>query len=316
MTYSILLRDPENGDLGVAVQSHFFAVGRFVPWAAAGIGVAVTQSVVEPAYGRDGLQLLDEGVPPEEALDALRDRDLGHETRQVAIMDAAGRVAAFTGARCIPCAGHVAEQGVSVQANLVESEQVWLAMSEAARQPGSLARRLLLALRAAESAGGDIRGRQSAALLVVRGTASGRMTDDLVVDLRVDDAPDPLAELERLLVHHEAFGGLLALLETEGLFAGPFTAAPAVVEAAVSTLTGAERALGRENVEPMVWRGLLHARAGDDEQARKAFAAASSVEPRTPELVRRLGAAGMWPDDPNALAALLGPIARDTDSHR
>ncbi|CCH74517.1 conserved hypothetical protein [Nostocoides australiense Ben110] len=307
MTYSILLRDNGTGDIGVAVQSHFFAVGRFVPWAAAGVGVIATQSIVEPRYGRDGLRLLRDGAHPGEALDVLRENDPDHEMRQVAIMDTQGAIAAFTGANCIPAAGHVTDTGISVQANLVESDGVWPAMVQAAQGEGTLARRLLAALTAAESAGGDIRGQQSAALLVVKSSDTGRLTEDCVVDLRVDDSTDPLGELERLLRHHEAFGGLLEMLMTEGLLSGELTADQATIANTLDVLGRAQVVLGDDNVEPTVWRGLLLARCGEKDVARRAFRDASAAEPRTPELVRRLAAAGMWSGTDDALDALLTP---------
>ena len=306
MTYSLVARDPATGDLGVAVQSHFFGVGRLVPWAQAGVGVVATQSFVEPAYGSGGLAAMAAGRTPAEALADLIAADAGSAVRQVAMLDAAGRVAVHTGDGCIPAAGHRVGEGVSAQANLVESSAVWDAMVEAfARAEGDLARRMLAALVAAEERGGDIRGRQAAALVVVRGVATGRLVDDRVVDVRVDDHPDPLGELARLVDAGEAMAGLLRMLEAEGLLGGEMRASDAEVRESLAELERAQETLGEGNLEPTVWRGLLLARAGRADEARAAFRRAAAADPRAPELVRRLGAAGMWVRAPDELDALL-----------
>ena len=295
MTYSILARDARTGDLGVAVQSHFFGVGRLVPWAQAGIGVAVTQSIVEASYGPEGLTLLAQGYAPRAALTRLTSRDPRTEVRQVALMDARGQVAVHTGSACIPAAGHAIGDAVSAHANLVESDHVWPAMVEAfERATGDLARRLMAALEAAERRGGDIRGRQSAALIIVRGAASGRLADDRPLDLRVDDAQDPLRQLGRLIDRASALGGLLRLLETDGLFNGAFTASRHDVGDAIAELDRGQAILGEANLEPTVWKGLLLARVGRDPEAATAFRLAARADDRAPEFVRRLAASGMW----------------------
>ena len=295
MTYSILARDARTGDLGVAVQSHFFGIGRLVPWARAGLGVAVTQSIIEPSYGPEGLDLLAQGYGPRDALVRLTGVDPRSEIRQVALMDVRGQVAVHTGSDCIPAAGHVIGDGVSAQANLVESAHVWPAMIDAFdRTGGDLAHRLLAALEAAEGCGGDIRGQQSAALVIVRGRASGRLADDLVMDLRVDDSVDPLRELARLIERAGALGGLLRLLETDGLFSGPFAASRRDLDDALAELDRGQAILGPANLEPTVWKGLLLARAGRDVEASAALRRAAEADARAPELVRRLAASGMW----------------------
>ena len=201
MTYSIVARDPQTGDLGVAVQSHWFSVGSGVTWAESGVGAIATQSFAEPAYGPRGLALLRLGVDPVTALAALTGADADQGRRQVAFVDAGGRVAVHTGDQCIEAAGHVTAGGVSCQANMMRGPEVWPAMLDAYQaSDGDLADRLMAALDAAEAAGGDIRGRQSAAMLIVKATGSGQPWQDRIVDLRVDDAPDPLGELRRLLV--------------------------------------------------------------------------------------------------------------------
>ena len=206
MTYSIVARDPDTGELGVAVQSHYFQVGPVVPWARSGIGAVATQSQVNVGFGPMGLELLQAGFTAEQALKALIAGDTSAESRQVAIVDAAGNVAAHTGPRCIPAAGHRTGDGFSCQANLMEKDTVWDAMCAAFTSTGGpLAERMMAALDAAEAEGGDIRGKQSAAMLVVSGTPTGRSWEDRVIDLRVEDAPDPLAELRRLLRLKRAF---------------------------------------------------------------------------------------------------------------
>jgi len=308
VTYSLLARDPATGDLGVAVQSHFFGVGRLVPWAAPGIGVVVTQSFVEASYGPRGLALLAAGIAPPEALGRLLDADGGIDRRQVALMTADGTTAVHTGEGCIPAAGHAVGDGISVHANLVESEAVWGAMIPAFEtSEGDLARRMLAALEAAERAGGDIRGRQAAAMIVVRGTATGAYADDRPVDVRVDDHPDPLGELARLLDAGEAMAGLLRLLEEPGMLTGPLTVPDARVAEALAELESAQAVLGAGNLEPTLWRGLLLARAGRDDEARVAFALAAATDPRVPVLVRRLAAVGMWTRGDAALDAVLAP---------
>ncbi|HSP08034.1 MAG TPA: DUF1028 domain-containing protein [Candidatus Dormibacteraeota bacterium] len=200
MTYSIVARDQETGELGVAVQSHYFQVGPVVPWARSGIGAVATQSQVNVSFGPLGLELLQAGFTAEQTLKALLAGDPGAENRQVAIVDAAGHVAAHTGRKCIPAAGHTTGDGFSCQANLMERDTVWDAMCAAYKSTSApLAERMMAALDAAEAEGGDIRGRQSAAMLVVSATSTGRSWEDRVIDLRVEDAPDPLAELRRLL---------------------------------------------------------------------------------------------------------------------
>ncbi|MCS6990338.1 MAG: DUF1028 domain-containing protein [Chitinophagales bacterium] len=205
-TYSIVARDPTTGELGVAVQSHWFAVGPLVCWAEAGVGAIATQSFVNPAFGQEGLALLAEGYSAPEALELLVQGDAGREVRQVALVDAQGQAAAWTGSKCIESAGHYCEPNFCVQANLMINDSVWPQMAKAFQHSsGPLAERLLAALEAAQQAGGDLRGQQSAALLVVAAKPSGAVWKDRLVDLRVDDHPEPLVELRRLLKLHRAY---------------------------------------------------------------------------------------------------------------
>jgi uncharacterized Ntn-hydrolase superfamily protein len=203
MTYSIVGRDPGTGELGVAVQSRAFNTGAAVPWGAPGVGVVATQSYTERAYGPLGLELLRAGKTPEQALAALVAADDEPEYRQVAILDGEGRVAVHVGEACIPAAGFASGDGFSAQANMVASERVWESMAEAFESSvGPLGDRLLSALDAAEEAGGDWRGRQAGGILVV--AAKGKPWES-EVDLRVDDSPDPLGELRRLLRLRQAY---------------------------------------------------------------------------------------------------------------
>ena len=205
-TYSIVARDAATGDLGVAVQSHWFSVGSAVPWAEAGVGAVATQSFTEPSYGALGLALMKAGKSAPEALKALLAADADREVRQVAMVDAQGRSAAHTGAKCIQAAGHEVGEGFTVEANLMDQTSVWPAMAKAFKgAKGDLADRLLAALRAAQAEGGDLRGQQSAAILIVKGKPSGQPWNDRLFDLRVEDNPDPLKELGRLIQLRRAY---------------------------------------------------------------------------------------------------------------
>lgn len=199
-TYSIVAVDKNRGEIGAAVQSHWFSVGSTVPWAEAGVGAVATQSFVNPSFGPQGVELLKQGLSPEQVVDRLVASDAGREMRQLAVIDRHGRAFAFTGRRCVPEAGHRIGEGYSVQANLMENAEVWPAMAQAFEQTaGPLAERMIEALAAAQACGGDLRGKQSAALLIVRGESSGEIWKDRVVDLRVEDHEEPVQELRRLL---------------------------------------------------------------------------------------------------------------------
>lgn len=205
-TYSIVARDSVTGEMGVAVQSHWFSVGSLVTWGEAGVGVVATQSFVDPAYGPLGLDLMRAGKTAPQALEGLLASDPGMDVRQVAMLDAKGNVAAHTGKKCIPGAGHIVGEQFSVQANLMLNDKIWSAMAKAYREAkGDLAERLLAALDAAQEAGGDIRGKQSAAILIVRGKNTGRPWVDRIMELRVEDHPEPLKELRRLVNVHRAY---------------------------------------------------------------------------------------------------------------
>lgn len=251
MTYSIVARDPETGEFGVAVQSHWFSVGPIVPWAEPAVGAVATQANVEVSYGPRGLELMRDGLSAEQALAQLIAEDPGAAGRQVAMVDAAGRIAAHTGDACMAFAGHATAEGVSCQANIMASATVWPAMLEAfTAAPGSLTMRLLAALDAAEAEGGDLRGRQSAAILVV--PAEGERWRK-VISLRVEDHPAPLPELRRLVNLHDAY--TLAGEADELVNQGRHDEA--------AKLYGRAAQLAPENDELRFWAGLGTAQSGD-----------------------------------------------------
>jgi len=206
-TFSIVARDSITGEMAVAVQSHWFSVGTAVSWAEAGVGAVATQSFVNKSFGMRGLDLLRRGLTAQDALDVLLKDDEGREVRQVAIIDAKGNVATHTGKGCIQYATQVQGKQFSVQSNMMLTDQVSKAMATAFESSGNkpLAEKMLLALEAGQRAGGDIRGQQSAALIVVPGLSEGKPWDERSVDLRVDDSKQPIKELRRLYTVHLAY---------------------------------------------------------------------------------------------------------------
>jgi uncharacterized Ntn-hydrolase superfamily protein len=206
-TYSIVARDPKTGEMGVGVQSHYFSVGSIVSWGESGVGVVATQSLVNASFGLRGLELLKQGKSPKEALDLLISEDEGRNVRQVAILDAQGRVAAHTGSKCIKHAGHIEGDNFSVQANMMLSDKVWSTMAKSFESSVNLplAERIVKTMEAAETTGGDIRGKQSAAILIVGGKVAKNKWEDKIIDLRVEDHEQPVKELSRLLKLHRAY---------------------------------------------------------------------------------------------------------------
>jgi uncharacterized Ntn-hydrolase superfamily protein len=288
-TYSIVARDPKTGELGVAVQSHYFSVGPIVPWAAAGVGAVATQSLVLVDYGPQGLELMRSGMTAQQALDSLVRADVHNEGRQVAMVDAHGNVAAYTGPKCIPDAGHLTGNQFSVQANLMSNPTLWPAMKAAfEKAEGDLAERLLKALEAAEKAGGDIRGRQSAAILVVRGQSTGKPWMDKLYDLRVEDSEDPLKELGRLMRLRRAYN-----LEDQG---DNFIAEKKPAEA----MKAYEEAmkLAPNVVELQFWAAVSMYTNGRKPEGLKIFRRVFEQERVWADLVPRLVKAGLFPDDP------------------
>jgi len=311
-TFSIVARDPQTGEIGVAVQSHWFSVGQVVPWAEAGVGAIATQSFVDPSYGKLGLDLLRAGKSAPDTLRALLNGDAACDVRQVGMIDAQGNVATFTGSHDIIAAGGIAGNATSnvdlncgrisigrdfaVQANLMSNDKVWPAMAKAyAEAKGDLADRMLAALDAAQSVGGDIRGKQSAALIVVAAKSTGRPWQDRVFDLRVDDAPLPLDELHRLVALQRAYNhmnaGDLAVEHKDNEAAlREYSAA----EQIASTTSGIPRS---RYAEMLYWHAVALVNMQRVDESLPIFAKAFKLEPSWRELTPRLPHSGLLPDD-------------------
>ena len=285
----------------MAVQSHFFSVGSVVSWAEPGVGAVATQSLVEPAFGPNGLELMRDGKSAPAALQQLIESDTGEAVRQVALVDRGGRVAVHTGMRCIAHAGHALGEQVSAQANMMEGDTVPRAMiraySESSGRP--LPERMLAALEAAEGEGGDIRGRQSAAMVVVTGRASGNPTQDRPVDLRVDDHRDPVVELRRLLALQRAYAHAST---------GDDLAGAGDLEGALVEYEAAHRA-EPDNLELAFWYGLALAGNGREEEAIRVLRRPFQAHSGWVELMKRLPAAGLIPDDGELIDRLAGTRA-------
>jgi uncharacterized Ntn-hydrolase superfamily protein len=295
-TYSIVARDPATGELGVAVQSHWFSVGSNVSWAEAGVGAVATQSFIDPAYGPLGLQLMRAGRSAPDTLKALLAGDAQRDVRQVGMVDAQGRAVTHTGSLCIPAAGGQEGKEYVVQANLMDKPSVWPAMAKAYEAAkGDLADRLLTALDAAEAEGGDIRGRQSAAIVVVKARSSGRPWADRIFDLRVEDNPAPLVELRRLVKLQRAYNHMTA---------GDDCVAVADWACAEREY-GAARTLEPQHAEMAFWYAIALATAGRLEPARPLFAQAFAADPRWRELVKRLPDVNQLPKDKALVDAIL-----------
>jgi uncharacterized Ntn-hydrolase superfamily protein len=303
-TYSIVARDSATGEMGVAVQSHWFSVGALVPWAEAGVGAVATQSFVDPRYGPLGLDLMRLGRSAPEALRALVSSDADSAVRQVAMIDAQGRVAAFTGSRAIRAAGQHTGAQYSVQANLMEKPSVWPAMARAFEGTrGDLAERLLAALEAAEREGGDIRGRQSAAIVVVGPTNTGRPWSDRRFDLRVEDHAAPVAELRRLVTLARVYQKLNE--GDEWVTKNDMPRAVQAYGAATSLLPDAAT-----NGEAVFWTGISLAAAKRVEEAIPYLRRAHAADPRWAELVTRLPEVGLLPNDSALVRRLVTEMKR------
>ena len=287
-TYSIVARDPATGELGVAVQSHWFSVGPIVAWAEAGVGAVATQSFVEPSYGKHGLDLMRSGRSAPDALKELLAKDEAREVRQVAMIDAHGRVDAFTGKNDIQAAGHIVGTNFSVQANLMLNDKVWPAMARAFESTkGDLADRMLAALDAAQLEGGDIRGRQSAALIVVTGKPTGQAWKDRTFDLRVDDSPEPLKELRRLVRLQRAYNHMNA---------GDLAVEKKDNEGALREYGAAEK-LVPDNAEMIYWHAVALVNMGRVDESLPLFRKVFAMDPNWRTLTPRLPKSGLLPDD-------------------
>jgi uncharacterized Ntn-hydrolase superfamily protein len=295
-TYSIVARDPDTGELGVAVQSHWFSVGSGVPWAEAGVGAVATQSFIDPSYGKLGLDLMRAGKSAPEALKALLAGDDARDVRQVAMIDSQGRVMAHTGAKNIQEAGHHVGQNYSVQANLMLNDKVWPAMARAFEEArGDLAERMMVALEAAEKTGGDIRGKQSAALIVVTGKPTGRPWADRLFDLRVEDSPDPLKELRRLLLLQRAYNHMNA---------GDLAIEHKDNERALKEYSAAAR-LAPNNAEMVYWHAVALVNMGRVDDSLPLFRRVFAIDKNWVTLTPRLVKSGLIPDDPKLIERIV-----------
>jgi uncharacterized Ntn-hydrolase superfamily protein len=295
-TFSIVARDPASGRMGVAVQSHWFSVGSGVTWAEAGVGAVATQALVEVSHGPLGLDLMRGGRSAPEALRALLAADEGRDLRQVGLVDSGGRVATHTGERCIADTGHVMGEGFSVQANMMATPDVWPAMADAYRgSTGDLAERMLAALEAGQAAGGDVRGRQSAAILIVEADSTGRPWADTAMELRVEDHPEPIRELRRLVTLHRAYEHMNRGDELLGV--------DRVGDALVAYRTAAQMA--PEVEELPFWHAVTLADLGRVDEALPIFRQVFAVNADWATLVQRLPAAGLLRDDPEMMDQIL-----------
>ena len=291
-TFSIVARDPATGELGVAVQSHWFSVGSIVAWAEAGVGAVATQSFVDPSYGKNGLDLMRSGRSATDTLKELLAKDEAREVRQVAMIDAQGRVDAFTGKNDIQAAGHIVGNNFSVQANLMLNDKVWPAMARAFENTkGDLADRMMAALDAAQLAGGDIRGRQSAALIVVTGKPTGQAWKDRTFDLRVDDNPEPLKELRRLVTLQRAYNHMNA---------GDLAVEKKDNEGALREYSSAEK-LVPNNAEMIYWHAVALVNMGRVDESLPLFRKVFAMDPNWRTLTPRLPKSGLLPDDPKII---------------
>jgi len=295
-TYSIVALDETTGELGVAVQSHWFSVGFLVPWAKAGVGAVATQSFVKVDYGPDGLQLMESGMKAADALKTLTSKDEGEAVRQVGMIDIKGNVAAHTGSRCIKYAGHIVGKNYSVQANMMANGTVPKAMAVAfEKTKGDLADRMMAALEAAEAEGGDIRGKQSAAMVIVSGEPSGVEWKDTKLNLRIEDHPTPLIELKRLIRVHRAYQHANMgdhYMETEE-----------IDKALIEYSKAAE--YYPENPELPYWSAIALANVGRLEEALPVFQSVFQRNPDLKTMTPRLVKSGLLPDDKSLISKIM-----------
>jgi uncharacterized Ntn-hydrolase superfamily protein len=295
-TYSIVAMDKETGQMGVAVQSHWFSVGFLVPWIESGVGAVATQSFVKVDYGPDGLKLMKQGKTAEEALKELIKADENEAVRQVAMIDVHGNVAVHTGKNCIPEAGHITGKGYSCQANLMLKNTVWKAMAEAYENtPGELAERLLAALEAAEREGGDIRGRQSAAIIIAQIGETERWWEGILYNLRVEDHPEPVKELKRLVKLNQAYNYMNQ--GDELLTENKITEAMKAYTKAMNMYP--------ENAEMIFWPAVTLAATGKVNQSLPLFKKVFALDYNWAILVPRLPKVGQLPDDDELIKKIL-----------
>lgn len=284
-TFSIVARDTVTGEMAVGVQSHWFSVGSIVSWGKAGVGVVATQSFVNPAYGPEGLELMANGVSAEQALTQLVEKDQGRAYRQVAFLDANGGVSAFTGENCVEAAEDLQGRNFSVQANMMLNDEVVPAMAKAfvLYSDYPLAERVVEALKAAQEAGGDIRGKQSAALVVVGPERTENSWEDKKIDLRVDDHEAPLEELSRLLKVARAY---------EHMNRGDLAVEAGDMDKALKEYGAAEK-MFPDNLEMKFWKAVALANSGRIEEAKPIFSEVFEADENWKEMITRLPASGI-----------------------
>jgi uncharacterized Ntn-hydrolase superfamily protein len=296
-TYSIVARDPQTGEMGVAVQSHWFSVGSIVAWGEAGVGVVATQSFVNPSFGQRGLELLKNGMTAQEVVDQLIAADEGRDVRQLAIVDSKGNSAVYTGSKCISEAGHIFGENYSVQANMMLNNTVWGAMSKAFENSiGPLAERLITSLEAAQNEGGDIRGKQSACLLVVKGKATGNLWEDRLIDLRVEDHQNPVEEIKRLLKVYRAY---------EHMNRGDLAVEKNDMKLAMDEYNSAMK-MFPENLEMKYWTAVTLANTGEAEKSLLMFKEIFDKDKNWKELTKRLTPVGLLNVEKSVLDRILG----------
>ena len=295
-TYSIVAYDYETGQIGVAVQSHWFSVGSIVIWAEAGVGAVATQSFVEVSYGPLGLELMKSGKTASQALTGLLATDSNQDVRQVAMVDSKGTVAVHTGSKCIIAAGHKTGKGFSCQANMMGKNTVWNAMANAyTNTKGPLVDRLMSALEAAQAEGGDIRGKQSAALIVVGSESAGVPWKRRLFDLRIEDHPEPLKELKRLITIAKAYNHMNQ--GDEFLTVNNVQGALQEYSQAMEIYPG--------NPEMVFWPAVTMASSGKVDESLPLFKKVFQQDIRWAELLKRLPAAGQFPEDHKLIKKIL-----------
>ena len=278
-TFSIVAYDEDAGQLGVAVQSHWFSVGSIVSWAEAGVGAVATQSLVNVSFGQLGLDLLKEGKSVKEALDILLAYDEGRDFRQVSIIDVNGNVATHTGKKCIADAGHIIGKNYSVQANMMLNKEVVPEMSKVfENSSGPLAERMMQAMKAAQEAGGDIRGQQSAAILVVKRESSGSVWEDRLIDIRVEDHPNAVTEIERILKVYRAY---------EHMNKGDLAIEHGDEKAALQEYGSAQK-MFPDNIEMKYWTAVSLANINKLEEALPLFKEVFAKDKNWIELTKRI----------------------------
>ena len=294
MTFSIIARDPLTGAFGMACETHFFAVGRLVGWLEPGVGAVATQAFVNVGFGPRGLELLRSGMSPRSVVSSLIDSDESPEVRQLAVVGPDGDVANYTGANCVASAGALSGEQVSVQGNMLASHDVYASMLRAYEDAADLpfASRLLAALRAGEDAGGDARGSQSAVLKIVSGKRGGNVWEETLLDLRVDDHPDPVTEITRLAELSGAFDRLGDVMFAPRLMIGEYSAVtPEELGGALAALDSAREVLG-DNLEASFWKAVLLARAGRHSESAELFAEVFAQQPHWRPYLDSVAAAG------------------------